>query len=156
VTSEIVMSKADDRVRPLEGGDQPVALARPRRKPMSARTDLIETYHEGFRTRDHEGILATLTDDVAWDLPGHRHLQGKADFREEIDNPDFQGQPTLTIDRFIEGADEVCAIGTGIAETSGGDDFHFAYIDVFTFRGDLVCRVESYVVPLADGWSPGS
>jgi ketosteroid isomerase-like protein len=123
---------------------------------MSARTDLVETYHEGFRTRDHEAILATLTDDVAWDLPGLRHLTGKVDFEDEIANPAFQGSPTLTIDRFIEGADEVCAIGTGMAETAGdGGDFHFAYIDVFTFRGDLICRVESYVVPLDQTWVPG-
>ena len=121
---------------------------------MSARTDLVETYHEGFRTRDHVGILATLTDDVVWDLPGHRHLQGKEDFRDEIDNPAFQGQPTLAIDRFIEGADEVCAVGTGTAQTVDGDDFHFAYIDVFTFRADLISRVESYVVPIDHGWLP--
>ena len=30
-----------------------------------------------------------------------------------------------------------------------GGEFRFAFCDVFTFRDDLICRVESYVVPLA-------
>jgi ketosteroid isomerase-like protein len=123
---------------------------------MSARTDLVETYHDGFRIRDHAMILGTLTDDVAWDLPGHRHLNGKADFDDEISNPAFQGSPELTIDRFIEGPDAVVAIGEGTAQTAEGSDFNFAYVDVFTFRADLICRVESYVVPLAGGWAPGT
>jgi ketosteroid isomerase-like protein len=115
---------------------------------MSARTDLIDIYHDGFRAGDHEKVLATLTDDVAWDLPGHRHLQGKEAFDGEIENPAFQGRPILRIDRFIEGEDAVVAIGEGSAATAGGDAFSFAYCDVFTFRDHLICRVESYVVPL--------
>jgi len=38
---------------------------------VSARKEVVETYLEGFRRSDHEQILACLTDDVAWDLPGH-------------------------------------------------------------------------------------
>ena len=29
-----------------------------------------------------------------------------------------------------------------------GEEFRFAFCDVFTFRDDLICRVESYIVPL--------
>jgi hypothetical protein len=64
----------------------------------------VETYFEGSRTSDHELILGPLTDDVIWDLPGFKHLEGKDAFDGEIENP--------------------------------------------AFPGDLIARVESYVVPL--------
>ena len=37
-----------------------------------------------------------------------------------------------------------------------GDEFRSAFCDVFTFRDDLVCRVEFYIVPLAGPSVPSS
>ena len=45
--------------------------------------------------------------------------------------------------------DTVVCIGDGSGTQVTGEDFRFAFCDVFTFRGDLICRVESYVVPLS-------
>jgi uncharacterized protein len=117
---------------------------------VSARKEIIESYFEGFRRSDHKRILDCLTEDVVWDLPGFRHLEGKTAFDTEIENPAFTGSPTLVIDRLIEGDDAVVAIGTGIATPKGGDPFRFAYCDVFTFANprDLIRRVESYLGPL--------
>ena len=44
---------------------------------MSPRKDVVERYFDGFRRRDHAQILACLSDDVAWDLPGFAHVTGK-------------------------------------------------------------------------------
>jgi uncharacterized protein len=115
---------------------------------MTARKDLVLEYHEGFRQSDHARVLACLTEDVVWDLPGFRHLQGKADFDGEIENPDFEGSPTLVVDRLVEEGDTVVAIGRGEGRHKVGGPFRFAYCTVFTFGGDLIARVESYVVPL--------
>jgi ketosteroid isomerase-like protein len=115
---------------------------------MSARKDAVAAYFEGFRNRDHAAILARLTDDVVWDLPGHRHLSGKEAFDSEIENEAFVGRPTLVVDRVVEEGDVVVAVGTGEASFRDGGTHHFAYCDVFTFRGDLIERVESYLVTL--------
>jgi len=120
----------------------------------SARTDsprkvLVERYCEGFRRGDHAMVLACLTDDVVWDLPGFRHLQGKTDFDGEIENAAFSGHPSLHVDRLVEQGDTVVAIGDGRGHRADGSAHAFAFCDVFTFRGDLIARVESYVVPLA-------
>ena len=115
---------------------------------MSVRKAVVESYFEGFRRSDHEQILGCLTDDVAWDLPGYRHLTGKDAFDQEIENEDFVGRPTLTVDRLIEEGDAVVAIGSGEANHRSGTVHRFAYCDVFTFAGDKICRVESYLVPL--------
>ena len=118
---------------------------------MSARKDAVASYFEGFRTGDHERILALLTDDVVWDLPGFRHLAGKEEFDSEIENPAFEGHPELDVDRTVEEGDTVVAIGSGAARFAGGEPNNFVYCDVFTFRGDLIARVESYLVPLGQG-----
>ena len=115
---------------------------------MSIQKETVEAYFEGFRRSDHSAILALLTEDVAWDLPGFRHLRGKAEFDGEIENEDFEGSPSLAIDRMFEEDDVVIAVGEGEASRRDGQRFRFAFCDIFTFREALIARVESYLVPL--------
>jgi uncharacterized protein len=115
---------------------------------MSLRKLVVERYFDGFRKSDHDQILGCLTDDVTWDLPGYRHLVGKEAFDGEIENENFVGSPVLALDRLVEEGDTVVAIGEGEATRKDGVNFRFAYCDVFTFRDDEICRVESYLVPL--------
>lgn len=114
---------------------------------MSAHKDAVLAYFDGFRRSDHAAILALLTDDVVWDLYGHRHLTGKQQFDEEIENEGFEGSPELSVDRLIEDSDTIVVPHTGKMLRNDGALFTFAACDVFTFDGDLVSRVESYVVP---------
>ena len=66
---------------------------------------------------------------------------GKEAFDREIENPGFTGSPRLRLDRLVEEAGTVVAIGAGAATHTSGND-------VVTFEaGGLVTRVESYVVP---------
>jgi ketosteroid isomerase-like protein len=115
---------------------------------VTVRKGIVERYFEGFRQQDHELILQLLTDDVTWYLPGHATLEGKEAFDGEISNPSFEGNPELRIDHLVEDGEVVVAIGEGRALFTGGAPFRFAYCDAFTFEGDLIRRVESYVVPL--------
>jgi uncharacterized protein len=112
------------------------------------RKGVVERYFEGFRRGDHELILGCLTDDVVWDLPGFKYLEGKEAFDGEIENEAFEGRPLLELDRLVEEGETVVAIGTGQGRVKGGDEFRFAYVDVFTFREDAISRVESYLVQL--------
>jgi uncharacterized protein len=115
---------------------------------------VVERYFEGFRRGDHEMVLRCLTDDVVWDLPGFKHLEGKEAFDGEIENEAFEGRPSLNLDRLVEEGDTVVAIGDGQARRRDGVDFRFAYVDVFTFTAGAVSRVESYLVPLSPPPSP--
>jgi ketosteroid isomerase-like protein len=116
---------------------------------VSTHKEIVEQYFEGFRQSDHDLILDLLTDDVTWYLPGHKDLAGKEAFDAEIENPDFEGSPTLRIDRLIEEGDTIVAIGEGEGRHKEAGEFRFAYNDLFVFRDDLITRVESYVVPLS-------
>lgn len=116
---------------------------------MSARKAVVEAYFDGFRRSDHDQILGLLTEDVVWDMPGFTHLEGKDAFDGEIENDEFVGSPILHVDRVVEEADTVVAIGAGETTHVSGEVRRFAYCDVFTFAGERIQRVESYLVPLA-------
>ena len=58
------------------------------------------------------------------------------------------GSPALTVDRLVEEGDTVLALGVGRGQHRSGAVNRFAFSTAFTFRGPLICRVESLVVPL--------
>ena len=108
----------------------------------------VHRYLDGFRSRDHETILSCLTDDVVWQIHGVRTTRGKAEFDDEIENPAFEGSPELSVDRTIEVGDVVVVTGVGTGHHRENGPFRFAYNDIFTFRGELIAQVDSYLVPL--------
>jgi ketosteroid isomerase-like protein len=111
---------------------------------MSTRKAVVEKYFEGFRRSDHAMILSCLTDDVVWELHGYTTLRGKDAFDAEIENPAFEGSPTLTLDRLVEEGDAVVAIGAGSARKTDGEVLNFRFADVFHFTGDAISRLETY------------
>ena len=67
---------------------------------------------------------------------------------KKIENEGFEGSPKLAVDRLIEEGETVVAPHIGEVKRSDGGMLRFAAIDVFTFDGDLITRVEYYVVPV--------
>jgi hypothetical protein len=51
--------------------------------------------------------------------------------------------PELTLDRLVEEDDTVAVIGHG-SVSLGGDPHAFVYSEVFTFRGGLVSRLDTF------------
>jgi ketosteroid isomerase-like protein len=115
---------------------------------MSARKAVVEQYIEGFRRGDHAQVLSCLTDDVVWEIHGHATVRGRAAFDAAIEEDATPGRPTLTIDRLVEEADTVVAVGGGSVALAHGGRLQFVFCDVFTFAGDLVRHVASYQVDL--------
>jgi uncharacterized protein len=111
---------------------------------MSAHKIIIEKYIEGFRRSDHAQILSCLSDDIVWVLHGYKTLKGKYAFNAEIENEDFEGNPTLTIDRMIEEGDSVAATGGGSIVKRSGERVQFKFSEVFIFSGDAISRIETY------------
>ena len=113
----------------------------------SPRQLVVDRYVDGFRAGDHTAILGCLTDDVTWDIVGHATAAGRGEFEALVDGPPGASLPRLTVERAVEEDDVVAVFGAGEFDDTDGAVQTFRFADLFTFRGDLICAVVSYVVP---------
>ena len=117
---------------------------------MSRNKYTVQRYIDGFRAGDHEQILACLTDDVVWDMPGWFHKEGKAAFDAEIENEAFTGKPKIELSRLTEEDDVVIAEGSVLAQWKDGGFLEAVFCDVFEMRDGLIRRLVTYQVTLND------
>lgn len=113
---------------------------------MSENKNVVEKYMEGFNKSDHEMILSCLTDDVEWILPGGFHLKGKEEFDKEIENPAFEGKPSIVVNRMIEENDVVIAEGTVLAKKKDAEFINLVFCDVFVMKNGLIKQLTSYLM----------
>lgn len=108
----------------------------------------VELYMDAFNELDHEKILSCLTDDVIWEIHGHRKLQGKENFDAEIENEGFEGKPEITLNRMTEENNVVIAEGTVLAKPKNQDPILLAFCDVFEFENGKIKKLTSYLNPI--------
>ena len=106
----------------------------------------VESYMDAFRRTDREQVLACLTDDVEWVLPGVFHVKGKDAFNSHIVDDGFTGHPEITVTRTLEAGDVVVAEGSVRAHRSDGSILNLLFCDVFEMRDARIAKVTSYLV----------
>ena len=115
---------------------------------MTENKHTVEQYMAAFRESDHAAILACLTDDVVWDIPGMVHLTGKEAFDREIENPAFVGKPDIKVTLLVEEDDVVVAEGTVRTQRREGDGMNLRFCDVFVMRGGKIRQLTSYLMEI--------
>jgi hypothetical protein len=93
-------------------------------------------------------IASCLCDDVVWALHGDKILTGKDAFTEEADSGGGPN-PELVLDRLIEEADTVVAVGHGSVDMGACGAIDFVYSEV-TFTDRLVSRLDTFHVWLGE------
>lgn len=112
---------------------------------MTENKRTVEQYINGFRSSDHERILACLAENVEWIIPGHFHVHGKDAFDAEIENDAFVGSPAIEVKRLVEEADVVVAEGRVRSRRTTGGELVADFCDVFEMEDGKVRRLTSYV-----------
>ena len=115
---------------------------------MRANKHTVQQYMEAFDRLDHAAVLACLTDDVEWVIPGVFHVRGKPAFDKEIENDAFTGRPAITVARMTEENDVVIAEGTVRATRKDGGVLNLDYCDVFEMRDTKIRRLTSYLMEI--------
>jgi enamine deaminase RidA (YjgF/YER057c/UK114 family)/ketosteroid isomerase-like protein len=110
-------------------------------------------YMDGFRASDPPRILACLTDDVEWIIPGAVHARGRDDFAAHIVGEGFEPHPEITVDRLVEEQDVVVAEGRVRTRRTDGAVMHIVFCDVFECREGKIHRLISYLMPVPDARS---
>jgi hypothetical protein len=113
---------------------------------MSARTEVVERYLDGFRRADYGQILSCLDEWIVWRIHGHKTISGKPAFASEVEGEGYVGHPILVLDRLVEGDDAVVACGHGSVSDPDGGARVFSFCEVFSFAGALVERLDTYKV----------
>ena len=115
---------------------------------MSRNKQTVEKYMRSYNDLDHEKILACLTDDVEWILPGAFHLMGKTAFANEIDGHGcYEGKPEIVVRHMWEENDTVIAEGKVKTTKKGGEVLSLAFCDIFDMQEHKVRRLTSYLMP---------
>lgn len=107
----------------------------------------VDTYMDAFRRTDRPVILACLTDDVEWELPGMFTAKGKDAFNAHIVDEGFTGAPEITVTRMIEEDDVVVAEGIVLTQQTNGVRQRLVFCDVFDMRDRKIRRLVSYLMP---------
>jgi ketosteroid isomerase-like protein len=113
----------------------------------SANKQAVAEYMAAYRLLDKARILACLTDDVEWVIPGHVHRMGKPDFSLEMDNPEAAGPPEITVGRMLEEGDVVVAEGSVRQPLRNGKYAELVFCDVFEMRDSRISKLISYLAP---------
>ena len=101
---------------------------------------------EGFRSTDHVKILSCLNDDVIWEMPGFFYHNGKDAFNKEIENPNADGHPDISIIRLVEEGNIVIAEGTVKAKMKDGNKIDAVFCDVFHFTDNKISKLTTYLM----------
>jgi ketosteroid isomerase-like protein len=117
---------------------------------MSANTDTVQRYLDGFRTNDHAQILSCVTDDIAWTVFGAFHLTGKQAYDEAIEGPGWVAPPELDVVRMVEQDDVVMAELLGRVRTATGEVRRLSMAEVFVMRDGLIAERRAWVIPLTE------
>lgn len=116
---------------------------------MSPNKATVKAYMDGFNVSDHASILACLTDDIEWIMPGYFQHRGKEAFDKEIENEAFVGSPTIEVNRLTEENDVVVAEGSVKSARRDGGMLNAVFCDVFEMRDGKICRLYSYLHQLS-------
>jgi len=113
---------------------------------MTRNKQTVQRYMEAFRKSDHAEVLACLTDDVEWVIPGAFHLRGKEAFDREIENEAFVGRPAIDVTRLVEEDEVVVAEGSVRSARRDGGVLNAVFCDVFVMREARIRHLTSYLM----------
>jgi ketosteroid isomerase-like protein len=113
---------------------------------MTTNERTVHDYMEGFRRADHARVLACLTDDVEWVVPGMFQARGQQDFENHIVDEGFRPNPDIVITRVIESGDVLVAEGRVRTERTDGAVVNLLFCDVFEMRDGRIAKLTSYLM----------
>ena len=113
---------------------------------MTPNKQTVNEYMAAFMLSDHQRILACLTDDVVWEMPGIYQHVGKKAFDKEIENDNFIGSPTIQIIKLIEENDIVIAEGAVQGNMKNGNKLDAVFCDVFEMENGKIKKLTSFLM----------
>ncbi len=117
---------------------------------MTDKGKFIVRFNEAFASGDIEVIAESITDDVVCNMVGHKTLNGKEAFMDEVNSMKDVKMISLTIENVITHG--ITAAANGEMETidsESGKSKKYKYCDVYLLRGfknPKIKEISSYII----------
>ena len=114
---------------------------------MSAATnkEIIQKINAAFEQNNPEVFLEQCSDDVKWTMEGDATYNGKQGIRDFMAAAGEMKIEKLTINKIIAEEDSAAAFGEMTMDEKGTRT-NYSYCDVYTFAGDKITELRSFVV----------
>ena len=115
---------------------------------QATKKETVQKIIDSFSSTDKEAFMAFCTEDVRWAMVGMFDKTGKEAIRElmKADQDMPQDPPDIRMGNFITEGDKVVSTGTMTMKNKKGDPIDYSFCDIYTFEGEKVKEMESYVV----------
>lgn len=107
---------------------------------------IVHEINDAFTRNNTEGFLGHCTDDLYWNMAGDSEHKGKDSIREWMKQMDGHEAPKFTVEAIFGDGDHVACHGQMTMKDKDGKDVKYSYCDVYTFTGDKVSELRSFVV----------
>ncbi len=112
---------------------------------MTEKEKFLRTFHRAFAENDTGYIMDNITQDISWDIPGDRYVQGKEAFASALKEMKNEGKTKVEIEHVITHGKTAAVNGTVLYENG----MSHAFCDIYVFSGfknPKVKEITSYVV----------
>jgi ketosteroid isomerase-like protein len=109
---------------------------------------IVKEINDAFTKNNTEGFLAHCTEDLYWSMAGEPEQKGKSTIRNWMKQMDGHEAPKFTVDAIFGDDSHVTCHGQMTMKDPEGKVGKYAYCDVYTFKGDKVSDLRSFVVKL--------
>ena len=109
--------------------------------------EIVREINRGFELNDADMIMKHIADDVVWYVPGAYTARGADEFRQNIRNEGFIGNPIITTKNEISEGDYLAVEGEVETTLKSGQVIHLLFHNSYRFDNGKVKEMTSYLVP---------
>lgn len=107
---------------------------------------IVKEINDAFTKNNVEGFLAHCTEDLYWGMAGETEQKGKPAIREWMKQMEGHEAPKFTVEAIFGDDTHVACHGQMTMKDPQGKEGKYSYCDVYTFKGDKVSELRSFVV----------
>ena len=106
---------------------------------------ILEQGNAAIADGNNEGFLSFCADDTVWTFIGDKTLKGKKAVRQWMAT-EYIEPPKNTVTNLIAEGDFLTALGEITVKDGDRQAAHYAYCDVWRFRGGKIVELRAFVI----------
>lgn len=108
--------------------------------------EIVKKINDSFTQNNIEGFLEHSDENIVWRMAGDKSYTGKQSVRDFVAQMEGHEPPQFTTDILVAEGNTVVCSGEMTMKEKDGAVGHYSYCDIYTFKGDKVAELSSFVV----------